>query len=196
MFSRPLPPETRSWLGSRSPGWKPRPIVLDGQFEGIRAEAERDECLGRSGMLDDIMEGFLEGEKEVVADLGGERPKGELLGEVQAATDARGAEEIEGELLQVVGQAFDGVVPGVDGPDDFIHRAGQLAGGVVDAHQAGAGLGGPIELAAGRFAEHGNPSKVGAEVVVDVAGDAGALSLDGALALADFQPAAQAAAAH
>src|SRR5262245_620044 len=77
----------------------------------------------------------------------------------------------------------EGVVPGVDGPNDFVERFDCLArrgGDGVDA------LGSFVRLAAvlmGKFAEQGNLGKVCDQIVVNVFGDTGAFLVQSSLLL-------------
>ena len=104
---------------------------------------------------------------------------GETGGHVHAGANARGTEEVFGEGGDVIDEAIEGVGLGIDGPNDFVHGAGHLAGGVGDALEVGDRLVG--RLATGEFAEQSDLGQTSAKIVVDVLGDAGAVAFNSVL---------------
>ena len=79
-----------------------------------------------------------------------------------------------GELAEVFGEMFERVVGGIDGPDDFAEAAGIAFGAVEDLVERSPGGVVGRQRFAGEFADHGDFGEVGPEIVVQVAGDAGA----------------------
>ena len=71
---------------------------------------------------------------------------------------------------------------GIDGPNDFLHRPRQLTGRGIDPFDISGGRLTVLEFTASALAEQSDAGKAGAQIVVDVAGDTGALPFDGALA--------------
>ncbi len=108
-------------------------VVFDDEFEGGGLVVEGDADFGGAGVFDGVVEGFFEGEENVVADLGGQGPRRDADGEIEAAADVGRVEKILREFSEVGGEAVKGVVARVDGPDDFVEGASEVARGVVDA---------------------------------------------------------------
>jgi hypothetical protein len=158
-------------------GGDPTAVVLDPHREAIGSGDEADPHLAGGGVLDHVVQAFLEGEEDVVADLGGKLAGGQVERHVEAAADAGEGEEFAGVVAEVVGQGVEGIVARGDGPDHLAHGADELLGDFVDpaqAFRAGGGRGG----SAGRAAQQADAGQAGAELVVDVAGDPGALLFD------------------
>jgi len=107
-------------------------VIGDDEAKGGWLEFEGDAYLGGAGVFDDIVEGLFEGEEDAVTDFGGERRWGKRNGDVEAAADCGGTQELLSEAAEVSDEAVEGVMFGVDGPDDFVHRAGEFAGGAVN----------------------------------------------------------------
>lgn len=108
-------------------------------------------------MFDHVIDGLFVGEKEVVADLGRERPNWKLQRHFQAATNIRRAQKVLGEFNNVGGEAVERIVPRVDRPDNFIQRAGRGAGRAKNLPQILRGLLWPFQLVNHRLAEHRDP---------------------------------------
>ncbi len=158
-------------------------VVVHDQFERIGMQSQRDAHLVAGGVPDGVVERLFEGEEEIVAGLGRERPGGHLDRQVEPAAHIGRDEEVVRVLAHVVDQAVERVVLGIDGPDDLIERTRQIAGGIIDAREHGGGVGGLGERTAPRLAQHRDSGEARAEVVVDVLCDACALALDLMLAL-------------
>lgn len=160
-------------------------VIFDFEDEIFVGAAEAEPGFGGFGMFGDVVDGFFDGEKDVVADFSAEMKRRKMSGDIEAATDAREAEMFLGEFDGVSEQIFQRVVLRIYRPDDFVHGAGEFAGGAGDLADVRFGLGRAIEVGAGEFAEEGDLSEAGAEVVVDVFGDAGAFAFDGVLLFED-----------
>src|SRR5262247_3183061 len=91
-------------------------------------------------MLDDVMECLFESKEDVMTDLRGEGPGRQMDWNIQTAADLGGAEKILSEATEVGHEAIQSVVFGVDGPNDFVHRASQFAGRLVDLVDIGGDL--------------------------------------------------------
>src|SRR6185312_16009776 len=76
----------------------------------------------------------------------------------------------------VIDEVSQCVVARVDGPDNFVERGDRLARGGGHFFDAFVGL-----FLFRKVAEHGDEVQAGAEIIVDVARDAGAFAFDGVL---------------
>ena len=76
---------------------------------------------------------------------------------------------------------------GIHGPNDFIHGARQFPGRVVNLIELAGSLTGGIQFAARGFAQHGDTGQMGAQIVMNVSRNAGALVLDVALVFDAFE---------
>jgi len=85
-------------IGGRAVGIKAAAVVLNHQLQGRSIEVDPESDLARSGMFDDIREGFLGREKEIVANVGGELARWINVRQLEATSDAGKAQVIEGEL--------------------------------------------------------------------------------------------------
>ena len=122
-----------------------------------------------------IVDGLLGGEEQVVALDGIERQGRQLLGHIETAADAGQREVVLGELAKESGEAFQRVVAGIDGPDNLAEAAGIGFGAAENFIQ---GLARRIivrQLLLCEIADHGDFRQIGAEVVVEISSDAGAL---------------------
>src|SRR5688500_2483970 len=142
-------------------------------------------------MFGDVVDGFFDGEENVVTDLSAEMQRRKMRRNVEAATDARDAEMFLGEFDSVGQEIFEGVVLRVNRPNDFIHGASEFARGAGNLADVRLGLRGTIEVGAGEFAEQRDLRQAGAEVVVNIFGDAGAFAFDGVLLFEQFHTAMQ-----
>src|SRR5437588_9334648 len=104
-------------------------------------------------MFHRIVEGFFERQKEVVPDFRCQWPRWELHWDVKPAFDMSSRQKILSELAEIGGEAVQCVMLGVYSPDDFVHRAGEFAGGFVNAIEIGGSFG-MVEFRAGRLAKH------------------------------------------
>src|SRR3954471_5017571 len=114
-------------------------------------------------------------------DVRGDFAHGRLLGKIEAATDAGETQVIKGKLAGVINEVCEGIVAGIDGPDDFVERLDGLASGGGNLANT---LGGFVRLGtvlASKFAEQGYLGEVRAEVVVDVFGNASAFFVENGL---------------
>ena len=131
-----------------------------------------------------------------MAGLGGDGPVRELQWHFEAAAHPERHEIILREIAEIARDAVQRVVLWIDGPDDFVHRAREVARGIVDAVELRGDLRGMFQIAVRGLAQERDAREVCAEMVVDVLGDARAFTLDGLLALRVFQFAAQATAGN
>ena len=116
-----------------------------------------------------------------MAGLGGDDGGGKLGGNVQAVTEAGESQIFLGVLANVIDKAVKGIVGGVDGPDNFVEGAGGIAGGLGNLPGVSLGFGGVMLVRLDHFAKEGQLGQAGADLVVDVASDAGALVFQGLL---------------
>ena len=86
---------------------------------------------GGLGVLDHVVEGFLGGEKDIVAQTRWQRPARQLQRDVNPGANARRPQKLVAQVGQVTDQTLQRVVPRTDGPDDFVEFLRQ-----VDGHRA------------------------------------------------------------
>src|SRR5208283_3999575 len=77
-------------------------------------------------MFEDVVQGLLEGEKNVVPKLGGNLEGGQFARNAQPAVHWSMLEILPGVLAQVRGQLFQSVIVRVDGPYHFIQSLEQI----------------------------------------------------------------------
>src|SRR5882724_8732549 len=162
-------------------------IVLNFQCKGAGIQTQAYPRGGGVGVADDVGDGFLGGEEDVMADFRGNGGFGQAGRDVEPVAHARDGEVILGVLADVVDEAFEGVVGGIDGPDDFVERTGDFAGGLGNLAGVVADVGGGVLVDFHHFTEHGDLGEAGAELIVDVAGDAGAFLFEGLLLAEAFE---------
>ena len=146
---------------------------------------------GRLRVFDDVVDGFLEGEKNVVAHLrrdGDGRQLGRHLGAITHAGQGQIFLRI---FARIVDQPFQGVVGGIGRPDDFIQGPGCFARGLGNLLCVGGHLSRGILVRFRHFAQQCHLGEIGAELVVQVPGDARALPLQCFLMFVQLQLAPQ-----
>src|SRR5262245_57210354 len=109
----------------RAVGAKPAPLILDAEHKSgvysilVTIEArsvsllinfQEDAHFGGSGMFNRIVERLLEREKQIVANIGRNRPVRKLCGQVQTAANMGRSQEILREAAEVAGEAVQGVM--------------------------------------------------------------------------------------
>ena len=159
-------------------------IVGDHDLEEPVGARERDGHRGASGMLDRVVLRFADRQKEAVADRAVERHWRQILRDLEPHGDAGGVEKLLGRLHEIGCEAVECVVGGIDRPDDRIDAADQVGGDLPDAagqlHDLGPGD--AIDLAPHRVGPHGDLGELGADLVMQIAGDAGAFAFEGVAA--------------
>ena len=149
-------------------------IVLDFQDELPRLQAQPDPRLGRLRVLDDVVDGLLEREKSIVADFRRNRNCGQLRRQFRAVTQPGQREIVLRVFAGIVDEAVQRVVGGVDRPDDFVQRTGRFPRGLGNLPCVRLDLHRRFLVGFGHFAQQRHLREVRAELVVKVAGDAGA----------------------
>src|SRR5882724_4194937 len=96
-------------------------IVLNFQCKGAGVQTQAYPRGGGVGVAEDV-----------VADLRGNGGFGEPGRDFEPVAQSRDGEVILGVLANVVDQTVEGVVGGIDGPNDFVEGAGDFAGGLGD----------------------------------------------------------------
>lgn len=114
-------------------------VVLDREGEKLGLRLQRDANFGGFGVFDGVIEGFLKCEEEVVSELSGELDFRKIDGEEKSAADLGDAEEFLGVAAEVVGELVERIMLRVDGPDDSVHGAHEMAGGGLDVVEGGLG---------------------------------------------------------
>ena len=141
------------------------------------------------------MQRFLDPEREVVAEIGAQGDRRQVVGDGDPQPDRAVAEDLLGHRGKVGREVVEGVVRRVDRPHQAVHRVDQVARRGLQPGQLLARL---FRIPAdrppqerGRQVEHRDP---GSQVVVHVAGDPCAVALDRVLELDRRQPVARTAA--
>ena len=78
-------------------------------------------------MLDDIVKGFLERQQQVMPYRRGDRPRRESQGNVQPHAQAGALKVFAGITAQIVHEAFERVVLGVECPHNLVNGHGHFA---------------------------------------------------------------------
>ena len=156
-------------------------VILDHHYQVGGLTAHAQEHFGGAGVLGGVVKSLLDGQEHLVAGARGQRGGRKVFGDIEAAANGGGREELLSVFAKIVGQCRDGVLFGADGPNDLVEGAGQ---GTQSADQAGGRLRGGRccqGLAFEGFAGQQRLGEPGPEVVVKVGGNALALAVDGAL---------------
>src|SRR5581483_6226419 len=95
------------------------PVINDGEHQARTAGIQCNLDLGCPRVLEDIVQRFFEGQKQVVPHLGRQGPGGKIQGHLQAAGNVSPAEKILGELAEVTRQAVQRVMFRIHGPNDL-----------------------------------------------------------------------------
>ena len=95
-------------------------IVGDGYRQRRRVELQRDADFCRRRMRNRVLERLARGQDQVVPLLGAQFQRGQDCGDVENAVNACQRQMLAGKLAEVIGKAFQRIMLGVDGPDDFI----------------------------------------------------------------------------
>src|ERR1035441_510346 len=151
-------------------------IVRDADMEPPRRRRQFDLDFRRGGVFYGIVERFFEREEELVPSLGRNDAARQLVRELQPETNGSVLQEVIGGLGEVFDQALQGVVLGIDCPDNLIERLSHLPGRGRDL--AHAGLQFPRRAVLSLIAEESEIGRAGAQIIMDVLGDAGAFPLD------------------
>ena len=108
----------------------PRPLSSISRMKLSGFQAQSNPGLGRLRVFDDVVDGFLEGEEDVVADFRRNRDRGQLRRQIGAVTQSGQREIFLRVFAGVIDQAVQRVVGGIDRPDNFIQRTGRFARGL------------------------------------------------------------------
>src|ERR1017187_1015909 len=150
------------------------PVVLNDNLHTFRRESDLQPDIRCLGMFDDILQGFFDRQKDIVADIAGQVAVRRVLWDIQKTIYPGSQQIIHRELAGVVNQMPKCVVARIDGPDNFIERFYGLSRGIGDFPQTLVNL-----LVADNIAQHGNQRQARAKVIMDVLGNASALPLNG-----------------
>jgi len=147
-------------------------VVPDIDEELIRGQVELDVDAGGLCVFQDIVEHLLHEQEEMTTPFAGQGRGGHLLRENLDAFDGGAGEGSACVLAKVRDEAVPGIVARIVRPDQFAHVIDGLpgdAGDLVDG--MGRGDSG-FELFAGDFAEESDTGEAGAQVIVEVPGNA------------------------
>src|ERR1035441_1558764 len=155
---------------------KPDAVVRDADLEPARLRRHFDLDFRRGGVFYGVVERFFEREEELVPSRGRNDAARQLVRELQPKTNGSVLQEIIGGLREVFDQALQGVMLGIDRPDNLIERLSNLAGRGRDL--AHTGLQFPRRAVLSLIAEQSNLGQAGAQIIMDILGDAGAVPVD------------------
>src|ERR1039458_4680727 len=155
---------------------KPDAVVRDADLEPARLRRQFDLDFRRGGVFYGVVERLVEREEELVPSLGRNDAARQMVRELQPETNGSVLQEIIGGLGEVFDQALQGVVLGIDRPDNLIERLSHLPGRGRDL--AHAGLHFPRRAVLSLIAEQSDLGQAGAQIVMDILGDAGAFLFD------------------
>src|SRR5580704_6067545 len=133
------------------------------------------------GVLVDVVERFLAGKVEAVADFRRDDDVRQIVRRGEPAARRGVLEQFIYALAKVADEAGQGVVLRQDGPDDFVEGLDGFAGGGGDFSGLRADFDGIGSVLFGDFGEPGDFGEVRADAVMDVLGDAGAFLFNGKL---------------
>src|SRR6185436_13873605 len=138
-------------------------------------------------VLDDIVEGLLGGEEDIVTQPRRKHPVWQFRWDVNAFANTRGPKKLLCKVSQITEQTLDGVVPRTYGPNDFVQFLGQIDG--LRAKPLGVLPGGMgrIDFLVGGLAEEVNVREAGAEIIMDVLGNPQSFPLHPAAMLQPIQ---------
>jgi hypothetical protein len=137
-------------------------------------------------VADGVVKGFFDSQEEVMTNFAGSNMVGKGIRDLDMAGDVDLSEEFFGVAGEVSGDRGEVVSFGVDGPDDFVESVNEGAGLAGDGLHAFGGLvlrEGEVRVGGG---EHGDFGEAAAEVVVEVASDAGSFLGEGVLVFSLF----------
>ncbi len=143
------------------------------------------------GVADHVGDGLFGGEKHIVPHLRRDGCRGKLGRHVEPVAQPRHREILLRILAHVGDQSVQSIVGRVNGPDDLIKGASGVEGSLGNLPGMSFDFLGVVFVALEQFAQQGDLREVGAELIVDVAGDAGALLLEGLLLSEGFELAVQ-----
>ena len=153
----------------------------------FRLQAQPNPDFARLRVFDDVVDGFLEREKNIVAHFRRNRRRRQLRRHVHAITQSGEREIFLRVFAGVIRQTFERVVGRIDGPDDFIERMRRLARGFGNLLRVRFNFVGQIFVSFGHFAEQRDLRQIRAELVVQIACDARTLFFQRFLLLEQLQ---------
>src|SRR5262249_35449278 len=155
-------------------------VVGDFEFQPVPVHLKSYPSRSATGMLDDIVYGFLENQEDFAAQVGAE---GDVVAGgrgIETERNAAGGEDVDGDTAQALDEIAKVGPLGVDCPDDVAHRVHQFVGygdyavQRLDTAVAVAGLDTPL----GHLAEDRNLGQARSDIVVEVRGYAGSHALE------------------
>ena len=112
--------------GAGGGGLKAATVVFDQDLEKAVGSGDLHADLGGAGMFEDVGEGFFHHEEEVMPRFGPERVGRQTNRNLQAAANIGGFKDLIRIVTEVFDQAFEGIVLGIDGPDNFVEGLEQF----------------------------------------------------------------------
>ncbi len=132
-------------------------------------------------MLHDVVHRFFERQKHVVSQVGRNDRCGQLGRHLQPVTQSGQGEIFLRILAGVIDQTLQGVILRIRGPDDLVEGARGVAGGLGNLFGVRLDFLRQMPVLLGHFPEQRHLGQIRAQLIVQVAGDAGALFFQGLL---------------
>jgi len=131
------------------------------------------------GMADGVVDRFEGGEQQAAAQGWADGEVGQVIGQVEAAANSGGAQDLLGLIHQAGGERREIIRLGVGDPDEVAERVDGVGGARLQRLQwirllRSCGVG-----AEGLIAEQGDFGEPGPEAIVEIAGEASPFLLDG-----------------
>src|SRR5436190_21768364 len=134
-------------------------------------------------MPDDVVQGLLHRQEEMVTNLGRHGSTWRIVGKIHLAGDSRATKCFDSKVADVFDEIGQGVVAWVHRPDCFIERFDPLSGHVESLLKMGSDFVWCGPIAKRSLHEQLDLRKASAEIVVDIARDAGAFPIQRGLLL-------------
>src|SRR5262245_10717584 len=124
--------------------------------------------IGGPGVLERVMDGFLDDEEDVSAERGRQMAFGYASGNIDLGFDSRGGALINDLFADMRNQTVERVVVRIGRPEQVADARSDSPGGVGNAFDHGARRGVGGRLAPGQLAKDSDLGKGGAEFVVEI----------------------------
>src|SRR5690606_8921232 len=145
----------------------PTAIVGHDEREHPAGHADTYGYLRRAGMFDDVVDGFLQRQEEMAANVSTQRHRAQIVRNLETAAQTGGGRLLLHELRRVLGEALHAVVSRIHRPHQFVHRLQRVACGVRYGARR-----------ARRIGDERDMRETRPEVVVQIARDARTLTVE------------------
>src|SRR5690348_6868771 len=129
-------------------------VILDNDFHRAAIFRNMHADFGGGGVFEDIVQGFFDGEEEVVANFGRQPNAGNFGRHLKTTSDACAFEKPADVEIDVGDEAIERVVFRIHGPDNLVQRLDGVAGAGDDFFDVSVEFGRVVEVIVCAFAEH------------------------------------------